>query len=87
MDINDKLDKIAADFSEHRGEMRQFTKNMSDYVGAVSSNVRDLDKKFDEHKEDDGAHGIRVTRVVLGGVMAVLTLAIGAVEVWMHKGH
>lgn len=57
-------------------------KNLLNYVGAVSKNNKDLEDKVDEHMKDDGAHGIKTTKAVLGSMMGLMTLIFGAVETW-----
>jgi hypothetical protein len=48
-DLERKLDRLAEDFAEHRGEMRQFRANMENYIGAVNAKVNG---HLEEHKQD-----------------------------------
>jgi len=49
MSIEDKVDRLASDFAEHRGESKQFFTNMTNWVTAVNLKVNG---HFEEHKEE-----------------------------------
>lgn len=63
-------------------------KNLNEYVGAVSENVRELRVDLNEHKDSQGAHGLEVGRrtskdfVAWGGL--VIAAGAFALTLWKH---
>ena len=64
------------------GRLEEGQKNSTAYIGAVAANVKDLGEKLDDHKQDDGAHGIKTARRIFGGIIALVTLAVTCLEMW-----
>ena len=64
------------------GRLEEGQSNLHGYIGAVSSNGKETEKRLDVHIEDDGAHGLKTTQKILGGIVALLTLVMGGIELW-----
>lgn len=70
------------DIQRTLGRLEQGQSSLDSFIKAVSVNVKDVDKKIDEHGKDDGAHGIKTMRWMLGSFIALATLVFIGIEVW-----
>lgn len=69
-----KLDRIAEDVAATRAD----TRNLKEYVQAVSGNVKEVRDDLSEHKEDVEAHGLKAARGSLGAIVSWLSLVVAA---------
>lgn len=82
MGLEDKLDQEIKEASEFRGEMRQYAKNTTAYIGAVSDNLK---AHIDDHKQDSKEEKKAGREWV--GIVAPLIIGVGTlcIELFMHK--
>lgn len=64
------------------GRLEEGQKNQTSYIGAVSANVRGVVGDLRAHSNDDGAHGIKTTRYIVGLALSLMTVAVGGLEAW-----
>lgn len=70
-----KLDKIAEDVAATRAD----TRNLKEYIQAVSTNVKEVRVDLQEHKENTEAHGMNVAVRSTGNIVSWLGLGVAAV--------
>ena len=74
--------QILLDSSRTLGRLEKGQEGLNQHIGAVSANGKALEAKLEAHKEDDGAHGIKTMRNLIGGMVGLLTLVVTGIEFW-----
>lgn len=64
---------------EDLGAIKASLESMNQYVGAVAGNTKQNARDLVEHKEDDGAHGIKTMRWIIGSLVALI---LGLIPIW-----
>ena len=72
------------DHQKSLGRLEEGQKNLSFNIEVASSNISHVSDSLEKHKDDIGAHGLKIIRMVMGWGTAGVALA-GAVLTLYHK--
>lgn len=84
---DDKMLDAVLSLKQDVGKTLQGIEDLKGYVGAVSANTKTLDKKLDDHIQDDQAHGIKTAVKVFGGIGGLGGFVMVLIEAWKFLTH
>ena len=88
MSLRADFDDFAKDSRQFQGEVREFMRNMDNYIGAVSRKADTIRDSLDKHKDAQDAHGLGRSGKDIATLLAMLSLAIAvgglAIKVYAH---
>lgn len=78
------ISKTHVDISNTLGKLEQGQESLNQYIGAVSSNTKEVKQALDSHKDDIDAHGVKTLRRVFAGIATCITVVVAILEGMHH---